>query len=279
MTKMVVAPAAPAAVPVAAVPVAAVPVAASAASPAVQVGSPSSRADVDREFAELQLGMHAHEHGHHHSFMLIIVILAAVAYAAFRMHLIPDSILAFFGISSTSGATDDGKDQKPDGGVPAQVPARSVKGSVIFEGAQANIGKMSCANVGPGACSVKVDPCKLVHETLDATPTPVCHTIEGLCAKKVVPWYGDVCSLQERGALDNFGENFVQSVSVPQGITLDVNAARACDGPSEYSNVCTRAGGCTFSQAVYQRDVGLQFGISPGFQLKCGQTVHTGPTK
>lgn len=180
----------------------------------------------------------------------------------------------------------------------SQLDYTEVTGSVIFEGASADPARVSCANEsisskasaqtrkddeakweGLDFCKAKVDPCKLVGKTLDAAP--VCHTVASLCKKgsgdsSIVPWVNArICTLQERGALDHAGIDKMKGVQIPQGITLDVNKNGKCNA-NEFSKVCTASEGCTWKSSDYYADVGMQFGVAPGYKLTCGAKTHYG---
>ena len=232
------------------------------------------------------------------AFLLIVLILCVLGYVAFRMKLIPTSVLNMVGLGGGANDTSgdggaSGSDASGPVGSSAQLNYTPVTGSVVFKGGQANIGKVSCQNyaIAPkdadqyaddDSCKLKVDPCKLVGTSLDASP--VCHTVASLCGASagagIVPWIDNdtFCFLKEAGsggAADS--NNFMAGITIPEGISLDVNKNKQCSGASEYSKQCTDSGGCDWNQSVWQSEVGLQFGIAPGYQLKCDGKVRYGP--
>lgn len=219
--------------------------------------------------------------------MLVVLLLVVVVlgYVAYRMKLIPQSALAAVGLGEASVGEASGA-ATPGGpvGSAAHANYKSVAGSVVFEGASANIGKVSCANFPVtdtaayeenDPCKIKVDPCKLVAKDLNGAP--VCHTVEALCSSKTAPWSSKaVCSLQERGQGDKEATNNLEGVKIPAGIQLDVNSGAKCQKTSLYSDRCTASQGCAWTQDDYHADPGFQFGIAPGYQLTCDGKVQYG---
>lgn len=239
--------------------------------------------DLDRELMHMQHSVT--RHSSIHSVFLLLLILGVVLYVAYQLKAFPARWLQMIGVGSVKN--DQRRDRisssttSPTGS--DQVVLKPVTGSVVFDGGTADIGKVSCNNYGSG-CKIKVDACKLIGDSLDGSPT--CHNVKSLCGKRagdgVLPWIDNktFCSMQEAGANGESDRNvYLSGITIPEGITLDVNKSTACDSRSEFSKQCDTAAGCTWTQARYQNDHGLQFGVSPGYQLKCDTRVIKGPPK
>ena len=258
----------------------------------------ASHLSVEDEIMQMQEDIGVH-HKTHHVF-LIIVVIVTVIYALYWMNVIPKSVLSLFtsfftGVSQDSPHGDDDSTDTTKYGAPvgssSQLHYKDISGSVVFRaGGRANIGKVSCDNYGidpkqkqffvdNNRCDIKVNPCDLIKTTLDTSP--MCHTVDSLCGsgpgKGLVPWIHNntFCSLKEAGGRGDTSI-YLAGVTVPEGISIDINEDKGCNKKSVFSKVCTSSNGCAWNQSHYQNDRGFQFGVAPGYQLKCNGTVRYG---
>lgn len=166
-------------------------------------------------------------------------------------------------------------------------PLEDVTGHVYFEGgsnAEAACGSCSRLNEKDypedartgNSCRVKVDPCKLV--TLRVDNAPVCHTVSSLCDSETVPSSKKQCMLREKcgrdfGWFGRWSKTYLKSIELPKGMILQVKN-KTCNDNASTSLMGTN-GGKMYRRGSYQAQNGFQFGIAPGFKLKCkDQTYH-----
>lgn len=258
---------------------------------------------MDQQFAQLQGDMNK---GGGSNFMIILLVLAVLGYVAYRMKMIPPSVLSMIGIggagtaagggaeggdggSSGAGAASQATPGGPvGGGTPPPVPYKKVTGTVQFNSASGEAGKADCTwlkeakypsaqQVAGTSCKVKVDPCKLLGTTLDAAPT--CWTADSLCSGGIVPSQSTganpVCVIQQRGSGDPGPTNNLVSINVPEGMTLDVNAGTSCGKTSVYSKECGSE--CIYTLPNPTDKLGFQFGLSPGYEMQCSGQTLKGP--
>ena len=234
--------------------------------------------------------------GGNRSVLLILIVLCVLAYVAYRMNVIPKSVLSAVGLGAGGGASSAPSPGGPVGASSSShASAKPVTGHVVFDGAAGNPGKAGChwfltsdfptQNVVDGSkCKVRVDPCKLVGQSLDAAPQ--CHTVETLCKSKTVPIVtlgtksspSNQCFLQEKAG-GGTPVNNLAGVRVPEGVSLDVNSGSACGKTSLFSKQCGATSGCSYAPTDYHLDAGFQFGVAPGYKLTCNGTTTYGPDK
>ena len=231
-----------------------------------------------------------------HSFMLIVLVLCVMAYVAYRMKMIPKSVLSAVGLGGGSSSSSPPSPGGPVGSSSSShATAKPVTGHVVFDGAEGNVGKAGCHwflasdfpvenRLDGSKCKVQVDPCKLVGQSLDAAPE--CHTVETLCKSKTVPVVNlgtksspqDQCFLQEKAG-GGTPVNNLAGVRVPEGISLDVNSGSACGKTSLFSKQCNATSGCAYAPTNFHLDAGFQFGVAPGYKLTCDGKTTYGPDK
>jgi hypothetical protein len=248
--------------------------------------------------------------------LLATVVFCAVAYAAWRLGLL-NPLLAAIGTNGAqrgadapnspddqSSARDDATQRAspPNVGSSAAPPPKGkpVVGSVIFEGGSG--GEATCCGCGlidpkhyPAAskvrddpCRARVDVCELVTD-LALDDAPKCHTVKSLCASKVVPSGpagsngSALCMLQEHcgggcGGAGDRQQDYMVSVTLPEGVILDAKKKADCTGNSVYSEACTDPNGCTWRRGTWQDANGMQFGVAPGYEVACHGRVIRGPS-
>ena len=245
------------------------------------------------------------------SALVVGLLVVAAAYGAYRLGWF-DAFLNVIapGSAAAAGSKKGSSTPRGSGGGTTAPGRKRVKDRyVVFEGGAP--GEATCCgcdhydpNEFPAAnrvagdgCKVRVDACALVGGGLPGAAPP-CHTVASLCKSKVVPsqlvgnkvkHWGDgqtdmTCALQERcgggcgGWGDSYTKNYMRSITIPEGLALEVNKGSTCALRSAWWTVCMNgSSGCRWEQDVYQNDPGLQFSVAPGYELQCGATTHQGP--
>ena len=231
--------------------------------------------------------------------LLLLVIVAVAGYMAWRLGWL-DPLLAVVANKPLPSSSAPAAAAKLGG--PVEAAAKAVNGSVVFEGGSG--GNASCCGcglidpkhypstqkMGSDPCRARVDPCALVTDrSIDGSPK--CHTIGSLCSEKVVPSGpagsngSPLCMLQEHcgggcGGIGDSDYDYMASVEVPEGISLDAKHDAKCGGGgSAYSKACTDPAGCKWTRTTYQDSEGMQFGVAPGYQITCKGRVIRGPSQ
>ena len=233
-----------------------------------------------------------------HTHVALTLLIAGVV--LFLLYQKP--ILALFTQLTTAAPDDDGAAPPPTPPPAEKAPAyKDVKGRVIFQGGgNEETWCCSCSHgtfeqipkdqrVGNDKCKVGVDPCKLVNVTTIADAQPKCHNVDSLCDDKIVPTTntgdqgGKNCVIKELcgwgcgGFQTNERKHYLQSVTLPEGIQMAVLEHGDCTGRANHNFVCDGTQPhCRWDRQRFQGGDGMEFGVAPGYQLKCGTTLVQG---